>query len=305
MTKQQQQTLVFVVMLVGGGGYFYWTKLFGPILKTIQERKEELKKKNADLDEAKRKEDQLKKLKEEASKFEERLFLTYARLPIKEEMHKLIQLLNRAEKSSKVILTPITPQPEVDRGTYVEVPFKVIVEGTFDKIGAFMNFLHGRDRVLAVTDVQWFAVGGSSIEKSVRVEMMLSAFRSKGESPTWTKPFTGKDAYEPKARFTGGFRDPFIPLTPQQLVELQSQMNLDRLECTGVIRFGRVPTAQFQDSVSRAQFTLKNGRLFQTTSGGDKMIPAIRGEIKDRTVVLIQHGKGEERYRKSFPIPNR
>jgi len=305
VNKQQQQTLVLVILLLGGGGYFYWTKLFGPLLTTISERQATLNKKKKDWEEAKQKEFQLKKLRQEAARFEERLFLTYRRLPVKEQPHRLITLLQGAEKFSKVILTPVQPQAEVDRGTYIEVPIKLAVTGSFDQIGAFLNYLHGRDRLLAVTDIQFTGTGQTAPDPTVKAEVMVSAFRSKGEEPKWSRAMSVTSSLTPAVTYEGGRKDPFTALSPQDLAELQSTVNLDRLECTGVFKFLRSRVAQFQDPLSRAQYVLRDGRLYQITASGEKTLPHVRGTIQANRVWLTQQGtQAGERYQKSYPIPN-
>lgn len=306
MTKQQQQTYALIAMLVCGGGYFYWTKVFSPLMKTISTHKADLEKKKKDLQEAIQKESQLKKLKEDAGKFEERLFITYSRLPVKEEMHLLFNSLNRAEKVSKMTVTPIIPSAEGDRGNFIEVPFKINAEGDYQKLASFINFLHRQDRLFAIRDIQFTAVGNPpSPGRSFKLEATVSAFRSKGETPVWTQKMPALPEFKPTYAFAGAFKDPFIPISPQELAEMQTSVSLDRLECTGVLRFGRSLSAQFQDTISRANYTLKKNRLYQTTSQGDQFIPSIRGEIKAKSVILKKSGKSQDdHYEKQYPIPN-
>ena len=306
MTKQQQQTYALIVMIVGGGGYFYWTKVFNPLLKTISSHRTDLEKKKKDLQEAIQKESQLKKLKEDAGKFEERLFVAYTRLPVKEEMHLLFNALNRAEKVSKMTVTPIIPAAEVDRGAHIEVPFKISAEGDYQKLAAFINFLHRQDRLFAIRDIQFTSVGNPPAPgRSFKIEATISAFRSKGDTPVWTKKMPPLPEFKPAYAFAGAFKDPFIPISPQELAEMQSSVGLERLECTGVLRMGRSLTAQFQDTISRANYTLKKGRLYQTTSQGDQHISAIKGEIRAKFVLLKKSGKtSDDYYEKQYPIPN-
>lgn len=308
MTKQQQQTYVLIAMLIGGGGYFYWTKFYKPLVEKITAQKADLEKKIKDLNEAKEKKSQLKKLQEDAKKFEDRLGVTYQRLPFKEEMSALISALNRAEKTSRITQPIILPQSQIDRGTHIEVPYKVIVEGDYAGLGSFINFLHSRERLIAVTDVQLSAGQSPAPGRSIKADIMFSAFRSKENMPDWFKKTLIPTTFKPEVEFKGGYKDPFIPMTPQELTELGSGVNFDRLELKGFTKFSSGYIAQFQDTFNQAKFSLKkDGKFYQTTADGDQLMKSVKGrvEIDRQRVLLWSRGKsGAITSQKAYPIPN-
>lgn len=288
MSKQQQQ-YILVVIVLAGALYAYFTYLYMPIAKQISTKITERNSKKQQLQEVKLQATQLAKLEKEAAGFKERLQKARVRIPAKDNLYQLIREIIKAEKETGILLSSIIPQPYIRAAAYTDMPLKLSITGTYHSIGQFINKLNTITRIIAITDIQ-FAVlpTSSSLDKTISAQLQLGAY-FKEDGTLMTPAEAEKLNLQIKPRFiysSMGKRDPFTPLTSQEMVSLTAGMDIKKLRLTGMVSLPHSGFATLEDE-NTMTYTLKNKKLYQNIRDPRSVVENTAGVIIGKNKVKL------------------
>jgi type IV pilus assembly protein PilO len=147
-----QRILIYVgmvVVLVGAFVYFSYM----PKLKEIGRLELEYKNLSAKLVKAKKNAKQIDFYRSRMRAAETEFKIVKRALPDKEEIPTLIDGISRAAQDAGLDILVFTPQREVTKEFYAEVPIAIRVAGNYHNVAVFFDMIAGLPRIVNVTDI--------------------------------------------------------------------------------------------------------------------------------------------------------
>ena len=154
--------LVMVFCLVLSGAYYFYIKDLGAELSAAQNEEMELKKK------FEKKAFQAANLAEYRQQMEEveKLFgALLAQLPSDTEVPGLLEDITELGSGASLNISSITLQPERASEFYVELPIKIVAEGAYHDVGAFVSGIAGLPRIVTLHDYKLASNDKSSMQE--------------------------------------------------------------------------------------------------------------------------------------------
>ena len=154
--------LVMVFCLVLAGAYYFHIKDLGAELSAAQNEEVELKKK------FEKKAFQAANLAEYRQQMEEveKLFgALLAQLPSDTEVPGLLEDITELGGGASLNISSITLQPERASEFYVELPIKIVAEGAYHDVGAFVSGIAGLPRIVTLHDYKLASNDKSSMQE--------------------------------------------------------------------------------------------------------------------------------------------
>jgi type IV pilus assembly protein PilO len=114
---------------------------------------------------------------QEVAALERELEVALRQLPNRKQFEDLLQDITTAGKKVGVTIKSIQREAEIVHDFYVEVPFKLELEGTYHNIAMFFERVSKLPRIVNVGSMTVGVVGDMRGEKQLRVEGNATTFR--------------------------------------------------------------------------------------------------------------------------------
>ena len=140
-----------VLVIVGCFVWFMWL----PEFEKIGQKEQELSRLESEYQQKKKIADNLPKFKAEFAKLEEMLNEALTQLPNKKEIPTLLTNLATLAKDSGLEVTSFTPQKEVLKDFYAEVPAALSLKGNYHQIAEFAQAVGDLSRIVNISNIDF------------------------------------------------------------------------------------------------------------------------------------------------------
>ena len=171
-----QKLIAWVLSLVALAVVF-WLYLYKEDWQKLQELTDKAEKLDLEIFEAQRKARELPKFQKEAEKLDKQLERVLLQLPDKREIQALLSSVSTLATDTGLEVIAVTPQKEVIRDFYAEVPMYLEVEGTFHQIATFFDEVGHLSRIVNIARVSVDLVTETKTEVLVRGACIITSFR--------------------------------------------------------------------------------------------------------------------------------
>lgn len=171
----QWQIAAFVLVCAGAvfGFWNFYVSEFQTDIATRRTRLEAMKRDIAKgVDTARR----LHEFQAEVDALEERLQSLAAVLPEQKDVADILRALQSLATQSSLSIQRFTPQPTVQQTLYVEVPSRIMVEGTYHNLGQFFDRISKFPRIINVSDVVIRAKNDPAAASTIVAECTATTF---------------------------------------------------------------------------------------------------------------------------------
>lgn len=142
--------LILVVVLVVAGGYWFHIKGLGERYESEVRKEKTLK---DDFESKAFKVANLDAYKQQMVEMEETFGALLRQLPSDTEVAGLLEDITHTGLGSGLKFETIDLQPELAKEFYIELPFKIRVEGTYHEFGSFVSGVAGLPRIVTLHDL--------------------------------------------------------------------------------------------------------------------------------------------------------
>jgi len=142
--------LILVVVLVVAGGYWFHIKGLGERYESEVRKEKTLK---DDFESKAFKVANLDAYKQQMVEMEETFGALLRQLPSDTEEAGLLEDITHTGLGSGLKFETIDLQPELAKEFYIELPFKIRVEGTYHEFGSFVSGVAGLPRIVTLHDL--------------------------------------------------------------------------------------------------------------------------------------------------------
>lgn len=143
--------LVLIMILVLAGGYWFHIKGLGENYEKIVAKEKTLKE---DFETKAFKVANLDAYKLQMEEMEETFGALLRQLPSNTEVAGLLEDITHTGLGSGLKFETTDFQPEIIREFYIELPFKIKVEGSYHELGSFVSGVAGLPRIVTLHDLQ-------------------------------------------------------------------------------------------------------------------------------------------------------
>lgn len=142
--------LILISVLVVFGGYWFHIKGLGETYETEVRKEKTLK---DDFEQKAFKVANLEAYKQQMVEMEETFGALLRQLPSDTEVAGLLEDITHTGLGSGLKFETIDLQPEITKEFYIELPFKISVEGTYHELGSFVSGVAGLPRIVTLHDL--------------------------------------------------------------------------------------------------------------------------------------------------------
>jgi type IV pilus assembly protein PilO len=142
--------LILVASLVIAGSYWFHIKGLGETYETEVKQEKTLKE---DFEQKAFKVANLEAYKQQMVEMEETFGALLRQLPSDTEVAGLLEDITHTGLGSGLKFEKIALQPEVAKEFYIELPFKITVEGTYHELGSFVSGVASLPRIVTLHDL--------------------------------------------------------------------------------------------------------------------------------------------------------
>ena len=165
LTRLQRIAIALGAFAVLIGGFVFLSIM--PQMEEIDKIEKKIEKTQKELKVAKRKAAQLDKLKTEWEKKQRDFEAVMDALPDKKEIPSLLGEISAAGRNAGLDFQSFTPQAEISRKFYAEIPVSIKISGTFDRLKVFFEKVADMSRVVNLKNIQLSSSeGGDKITMS-------------------------------------------------------------------------------------------------------------------------------------------
>lgn len=165
--------LVLILLLVLAGTYYFHIKDMGVQLQRVQAKEVSLKKTfEKRADEAAN----LEEYREQMAEMEKIFGALLAQLPSDTEVPGLLEDITELGQGASLNISSITLQPERAAEFYVELPIKIVAQGGYHDVGAFVSGVAGLPRIVTLHDFSLSARGSGGL---LALEIEAKTYRYK------------------------------------------------------------------------------------------------------------------------------
>jgi type IV pilus assembly protein PilO len=158
--------------------YAYYSLVFSPLGKAIDQDRGIVADLNKKLDLARARAGQLSKIQAEMAGLQVDVAQLEKQLPKDRELPSLIRVLTHRAEAFGVGLSTFAPQKPVSKGLYDEIPYNVTMTGSFHSLGRFLTAMGKGERLFAARNLALVsAVSKTDLSKTVNVTFILVSFR--------------------------------------------------------------------------------------------------------------------------------
>ena len=165
--------LVLLFCLVLAGTYYFHIRDLGAQLERVQAQESKLKK---TYEEKAFQAANLEAYRKQMAEMEKLFGALLAQLPSDTEVPGLLEDITEIGHGASLNIASITLQPERSAEFYVELPIKIVAEGGYHDVGAFVSGVAGLPRIVTLHDYNLSARGDGGL---LSLEIEAKTYRYK------------------------------------------------------------------------------------------------------------------------------
>ncbi len=143
--------LVFMVAAMGAGYYFM---VHTDLEKDIKKLDRRLAKLETDLQEKQEIAGNLSKFKKRVEYLRQKLEEKKKNLPNDANLDQLLRTLNELSEKSDMKIVKFTPQSEVRKQFYAEIPVFLEIKGNYHEVATFFDKISKEERIVNITNIE-------------------------------------------------------------------------------------------------------------------------------------------------------
>jgi type IV pilus assembly protein PilO len=163
--------MVFLLMLVLGGGYYLHITDKQTELARVEGEEQDLRK---DYEKKAEQAANLDAYRQQKAEMEEAFGALLRQLPSDTEVPGLLEDITRTALDNELKIESIDLQAEKKTEFYVELPIKIVVEGSYHKIGSFVSGVANLSRIVTLHD---FIIEPQRANQLLRMEITAKTYR--------------------------------------------------------------------------------------------------------------------------------
>ena len=167
--------LIVAFCLVLTGAYYFYIKDLGAELNAAQDQEEKLK---VTFEKKAFQAANLQVYRQQMVDVEKLFGALLAQLPSDTEVPGLLEDITELDNGASLNITSITLQPERATEFYVELPIKIVAEGAYHDVGAFVSGIAGLPRIVTLHDYSLTSDDKSSMQA---LEIEARTYRYKAQ----------------------------------------------------------------------------------------------------------------------------
>ena len=169
--------LIVAFCLVLAGAYYFYIKDLGVELSAAQDQEEKLK---VTFEEKAFQAANLQVYRQQMADVEKLFGALLAQLPSDTEVPGLLEDITELGNGASLNITSITLQPERATEFYVELPIKIVAEGAYHDVGAFVSGIAGLPRIVTLHDYSLTSDDKSSMQ-SLEIEARTYRYKAQDD----------------------------------------------------------------------------------------------------------------------------
>lgn len=166
--------LILVVVLVIAGGYWFHIKGLGERYESEVRKEKTLK---DDFESKAFKVANLDAYKQQMVEMEETFGALLRQLPSDTEVAGLLEDITHTGLGSGLKFETIDLQPELAKEFYIELPFKIRVEGTYHEFGSFVSGVAGLPRIVTLHDLNISQAKSDAADDVLVMDILAKTYR--------------------------------------------------------------------------------------------------------------------------------
>jgi len=166
--------LILVVVLVVAGGYWFHIKGLGERYESEVRKEKTLK---DDFESKAFKVANLDAYKQQMVEMEETFGALLRQLPSDTEVAGLLEDITHTGLGSGLKFETIDLQPELAKEFYIELPFKIRVEGTYHEFGSFVSGVAGLPRIVTLHDLNISQISNKASDDILVMDILAKTYR--------------------------------------------------------------------------------------------------------------------------------
>ena len=170
----QQKVVIGVMALVGL--VMFYSKVYSPLQGKINEAREQLKSKNTELSEMKKKAQQLDKLEKEFASLGTKLIETEAKLPKTEELPRFIRLITETASKYGMNVDNLKVEATSVSQYYVTHSYRFRLESDYHTFGKFFTEIVQMERIFNVKDIKFSPAASETGGEKLSAEFSVVAY---------------------------------------------------------------------------------------------------------------------------------
>jgi len=172
-----------IILLVG---LFIWF-IYIPKSEQIDASRQEIKRLEARLNQAKIKARDLKKFEEEFAEVEVQFAEALSLLPNTKEIPALLKTVTQLGTNSQLEFVLFSPQRERPKDFYIEIPVSIQVSGAYHNVAMFFDKVGRMDRIVNILNVDMKPVKDRSTILTTKCDAVTYRFRGETDAPQQAK----------------------------------------------------------------------------------------------------------------------
>jgi type IV pilus assembly protein PilO len=172
-----------IILLVG---LFVWF-IYIPKSEQIDASRQEIKRLEARLNQAKIKARDLKKFEEEFAEVEVQFAEALSLLPNTKEIPALLKTVTQLGTDSQLEFVLFSPQRERPKDFYIEIPVSIQVSGAYHNVAMFFDKVGRMDRIVNILNVDMKPVKDRSTILTAKFDAVTYRFRGETDAPQQAK----------------------------------------------------------------------------------------------------------------------
>jgi type IV pilus assembly protein PilO len=172
-----------IILLVG---LFIWF-IYIPKSEQIDASRQEIKRLEARLNQAKIKARDLKKFEEEFAEVEVQFAEALSLLPNTKEIPALLKTVTQLGTDSQLEFVLFSPQRERPKDFYIEIPVSIQVSGAYHNVAMFFDKVGRMDRIVNILNVDMKPVKDRSTILTTKCDAVTYRFRGETDAPQQAK----------------------------------------------------------------------------------------------------------------------
>jgi type IV pilus assembly protein PilO len=145
--------IVAFVIVCAGAAYGFWNFYVKDMQADIASRHGRLATLRASVAKGRATARQLPEFEAQVSELEQRLEGLRAVLPEEKDVADILRRIQGLAAQSNLAIQRFTPQPQVQKPMYAEVPFKLQAEGTYHSLGHFFDHISRFPRIINISNI--------------------------------------------------------------------------------------------------------------------------------------------------------
>lgn len=182
LSPQQQKLLMAGALFLGMGGFAYVKWFWLPVNARITEAKQKIEEVEGKVTKAKGQAARLPRIQQELALLNQQALDAEHRLPKVKDVPAVLDTLERLTRKYRVELGSFSPGAASPKTYFIEVPYSLVLRGTYHDVGRFLAAIALEDRIYNVRNVGFAGGSGDSGDSAgkLSVNCTLISYQYKG-----------------------------------------------------------------------------------------------------------------------------